>query len=83
MKPLRIARSEFFSEVDHDHVQSTNIYVFVRFTTDDAEMGLDHVEQLHAGERASDDLEDREDLVHALMPGVLGSWRPALFEEWF
>lgn len=53
------------------------------FRSDDAEMALDHVEQEHAGERASDDLEDREDLVHALMPGVLGTLYPSQYESWF
>jgi hypothetical protein len=53
------------------------------FRTTDPEEGLDHVEQEHAGERASNDLEDREDLVHALMPGVLGSMFPNLYEESF
>jgi hypothetical protein len=53
------------------------------FRTDDAEEGLDHIEELHAGERASDDLEDREVLVHELMPGVLGTLFPTQYDPWF
>ncbi len=53
------------------------------FVTDDPEMGLDHVEILHDTERPSDSLEDREDLVHRLMPGVLGTLYPSQYESWF
>lgn len=53
------------------------------FRTDEPEEALDHCEELHAGERASDDLEDREDLVHALMPGVLSTLYPSQYESWF